>query len=87
MIVCALTGTTSLVLFIIATMLISRAGAKPPSMIRTPSHRSPAEYGFRQHSAVLRRQGLFCLMAGVMTLCICLAVGLLTAMAAFDNAN
>ena len=75
MLVFVLTALASVVLFSAATWLIVRAAAKPPQPIRTQSRRSQAEYEFRRNCAALRRQGLLCLMAGVMSLGLCLTVG------------
>ena len=75
-----LTGAASVVLFSIATALIMRSAARPPTPIRTQSRRSQAEYDFKRHAMTTRRTGLFCLMAGAMILGLCLTVGLWSAM-------
>ena len=82
MLVIVLTGSASVLLLAMATALIMRAGAKPPTPIRTASRRSQEEYAFHHHATDLRRKGLMCLMAGVMTLGLCLTVGVWAVMAA-----
>ena len=84
MYVMLLTGTASVILLSVATALIMRSTAKPPVPIRTPSHRSQAEYAFKHRSRMLRRTGWMFLMAGAMTLGMCLTVGLWSVMGSSD---
>jgi len=81
MIVIAITGFVSLLFFGFAIALIAKAGSKPPRGIRSESRRSPGEYAFQQQRAVMRRQGYMLMMAGVMTLGVCLTLGVFTALA------
>jgi len=79
MIVVATTGTISLILFAIASVLFVRAAATPPPVIRTESRRSQAEYAHHRHRALMRRSGYMLVLAAAMNLGICLTMGLVEA--------
>jgi hypothetical protein len=76
MIVVAMTGLISLVLFGIALLLFLRASVTPSSQIRTESRRSPAEYAHHRQQSVRRRSGYMLVMAATVTLGICVTMGI-----------
>ena len=76
MIVIAISGLFSLVLFALAVILITRANAHRPSQLRAADHRSPEGYALQHHRATIRRQGWVCALAAVMTLGVCVTMGL-----------
>jgi hypothetical protein len=79
MIVVAVTGIGSLILFVIAVTLVVRSSGSPPPVIRTHSRRSPAEYAHHSHQVATRRTGYMCAMAGVMIFALFVTMGFLEA--------
>jgi hypothetical protein len=77
MIVTAITGLASLILFGAAIWLIVGSRVVPPSAIRTESRRSRAEYDFRRQCAEKRRKGYVCLLVAGMSMGLCLTMGVM----------
>ncbi len=81
MIVTAITGLVSLILFGAAIWLIVGSRVVPPSAIRTQSRRSIAEYDFRRQCADKRRKGYVCLLVAGMGIGLCLTMSVMQAFA------